>query len=257
MATPYKFYLTHISRNAGYRANWEPNRPLELGMIGKLTNGIFDVFTTLEHEGLKAEILKDVNPGELNYTSNDSVEIETKLSGKIPAAGSTLTNADAGFVIDFNSQHAVIFQLQETLTHQIVNMGTLNQEITTRFKNKTWPKEWVIITQLVEAVAATIIVSNSSNNKIELKATANAGIANLKLTDTSLELIVANEKGSSLKLIAKTGVTPLYRVMGVQHPLFGKPQLNVRGMHRTIESDRLKFQEFDPRELEQLAEMEK
>src|SRR5580765_4189976 len=105
MAVPFKFYLTHVSGHAGYRANWEPNRPLVLGMIGKLTNGVFDVVSTLEQEGFQPEILKDSSPGELDYTSNETVDIQAKLAGKIPAAGSALTEADAGFTIDFKSEN--------------------------------------------------------------------------------------------------------------------------------------------------------
>jgi hypothetical protein len=252
MAVPFKFYLTHISGNAGYRANWEPNKPLVLGMVGKLTNGVFDVITTLEQEGFQPEVLKDSSPGELDYTSNQTVDIDIKLAGKAPSIGSVLTEADAGFVLDFKGENAVVFQIKDTLTHQVMNLGKMEHEIVSRFKNKNWPKDWLIITQLVEAVSATIIVSNSANNKIELKATANAGTPNLKLTDANLGLTVAKEKGSSLKVIAQAGITPLYRVMGIRHPLFGKVSLKSRGIAPGVqEEEKFRYQDFDARELEE------
>jgi hypothetical protein len=255
MAIPFKFYLSHISGNAGYRANWEPNRPLELGMIGKLTNGVLDIVSTLQQEGLEPEVLKDVTPGEIDYTSNQTVDIDIKLAGKAPAVGSVLTEADAGFVIDFKSENAVVFQVKDTFTHQIVNVAKMEREIVARFKDNKWPKDWLIITQLLEAVSATIIVSNSSNNRIEFKATANAGTANLKLTDANLGLTVAKEKGSSLKVIAQQGITPLYRVMGIRHPLFGKIQLDSKGIApEAAREEKFKYQDFDPRELEDVPE---
>src|SRR4051812_17664778 len=125
MAIPFKFYLSHISGNAGYRANWEPNRPLELGMIGKLSNGILDIVSTLQQEGLEPEVLKDITPGELDYTSNQTVDIDIKLAGKAPVAGSILTEVDAGFVIDFKSENAIVFQVKDTLTHQVVNLAKM------------------------------------------------------------------------------------------------------------------------------------
>jgi hypothetical protein len=252
MAVPYKFYLNHISSNAGYRATWEPNKPLELGMIGKLSNGIFDVVSTLEQEGLAPKVLKDLTPGEFDYTSHQTVDIGIKLGGAAPIAGSVLTDVDAGFVIDLKSENAVVFQIKDSLTHQIVNMGELEKEIISRFKNNVWPKNWLIITQLVEAVSATIIVSNSNNNRIELKATANAGTQTLKLTDVSLGLNVAKEKGSNLKIIAQQGITPLYRAMGIRHPLFGKPQLSARGEEaKELQEENFRFQDFDPGEIQE------
>ena len=257
MATPYKFYLNHISTNAGYRANWEPNKPLELGMIGRLTNGILDVVSTLEQEGLTPKMLKDLTPGEMDFTSHQTVDIDIKLAGQSPVAGSVLTEAEAGFVLDFHGENAVVFQVKDTYTHQVVNMAALEKEILNRYKNNQWPKDWVIITQLLEAVTATIIISNSNNNKIELKASANAGAPNLKLTDASLGLMVAKEKGSSLKVIAQHGITPLYRVMGMRHPLFGKPHLSTRGEDvKELHEEMFTYQDFDAGELEMEKEVE-
>lgn len=257
MATPFKFYLNHIFDKVGYRANWEPNRPLELGLIGRLDNGILDVVSTLEQEGLVPKPLKDESPGDLDYTSHDTVEIDIKLAGKAPAAGSVLTDAEAGFVLNFHGENAVVFQVQNTLTHQIINMAELEKEIVKRYKDGSWPKDWVIITQLVEAVSATIIISNSSNNKLELKAAANVGTANMKLTDASLGLSVAREKGSSLKVLAQKGITPLYRVMGIRHPLFGKTHVGARGEEmKELHEETFTYQDFNPAELETASDAE-
>ncbi|RYD98719.1 MAG: hypothetical protein EOP50_04730 [Sphingobacteriales bacterium] len=254
MASPFKFYLKHISSKSGYRANWEPNKPLQLGMIGKLTDGVLDVVSTLEQEGLTPKILKDDSLGELDYTSNDTVDIGIKLGGSAPVAGSVLSQAEAGFFLDFHGENAVVFQVKDTLTHQIINMGELEKEIIKRYKEGAWPKDWVIITQLLEAVSATIIVSNSSNNKIELKASANVGTPNLKLTDASLGLSVAREKGSSLKVIAQQGIMPLYRVMGVRHPFLGKPNVGAKGEEVEVSEETFSYQDFDPAELEDAHE---
>ncbi len=255
MATPYKFYINHISSNAGYRANWEPNKPLELGMIGKLTNGVLDVVSTLEQEGLTPKILKDSSVGEMDFTSHQTVDIDIKLAGKAPTAGSVLTAAEAGFVLDFHGENAVVFLVKDTLTHQIINMAELEKQIIPRYKDGSWKKDWVIVTQLLEAVTATIIISNSNNNKLELKASAGVGTASLKLTDASLGLSVAKEKGSSLKVLAQQGLTPLYRVMGIRHPLFGKPALSSRGEDaKQVQEEVFKYQDFDAGELDEMPE---
>lgn len=245
----HQFYLKHIATQTGYRATWEPNRPLYIGAVGKLEDGVFTIFSSLEKEGIVAEIMKDESAGVWDYTSSDSVNIGIKLAGQIPAAGSALTEADAGFTLDFKSQDAVVFQADKTLTHQIVNMGAIEREIIQKYRNDAWPKDWVVVTQLIEAESATIIISNSSNNQIDLKASANVGTANLKLTDASLGLQVVRERGSSFKVLAKNGITPLYRVMGIRHPLFGKPQLNTKEAIVLPDDNTLEIQAFDEDEL--------
>jgi len=251
MAVPFKFYLTHIANRSGYRANWEPNRPLELGMIGTLRDGVFDVQSSLEQQGITSKVLKDLTPGELDYTSHESVNIGTKLSGQAPILGSVLTETEAGFVIDFKSENSVVFTITDTLTHQIVNAAEWEKQVLAKFKDGSWKKEWYIITQLVEAVSATIIVNNSNDNRLELKASTGIGQSGIKLADVSLGLTVAKEKGSSLKVIAQKGITPLYRAMGIRHPLFGKPELSSKGDTAEIKEEKFRIQEFDPGELKE------
>lgn len=255
MAAPSKFYLKHISSKIDYRATWLPAVPLKLGMIGVLSNGVFDVRSSLEEEGFTPNVLKDLTPGDIDYTSHDSVDIGIKLAGKAPVAGSVLTEGEAGIVLDFHSENAVVFQAKDMLNHQITNMGAMQKDIIQKYKDEAWPKDWVIITQLVEATSATIIISNSSNNKLELKASANVGTQNLTLTDASLGLSVAKETGSSIKVIAQNGITPLYRVMGFRHPLFGRPDIVTKGIAPDkANQEEFGYQDFDERELDEVPE---
>jgi hypothetical protein len=59
----------------------------------------------------------------------------------------------------------------------------------------------LIISQLVEAGTATIIIANSSNAALELKAKAAIGAGQVKVTDASLGLSTVSEKCIVLKNI--------------------------------------------------------
>jgi len=226
MANPHQFYLIHMNKKTGYRATWDPGRPLIIGQIGKLDkSGVFTVYSSLEKEGIPIEILTDTSASEMDYTSHDQVNISIKAKGATPVTGSVLTKADAGFTIGFKSERAVVFQAKGFKTHQITNLKEIEKQVREKYKNGNWEKHWLIITTLVETSAATIIISNSKNVMLDLKAQANVGTAKLKLTDASLGLSVAREQGSTLKFLAEAGLTPLYTLSGIRHPLFGKPTM--------------------------------
>ncbi|GAB3929607.1 hypothetical protein [Larkinella terrae] len=250
MANIHQFYLEHMASKTGYRATWEPNRPLFIGAIVTLEKGVFTIQSSLEKEGIPMEVMDDLSEGTLDYSSTGSVQIGVKLAGQAPLAGSVLSDADAGFSIDFASEKSIVFQADKTKTIQITNMGAIEREVIKRVKAGQWVKEWAIVTQLVQATTATIIISFSSNSKIDLKASANVGTPQLKLTDASLGLTVANEKGSHFKAIASSGITPLYRVAGFRHPLFGRPQLSNRSDADELAKEKFRIQPFDPAELE-------
>ncbi|RAI75909.1 hypothetical protein HMF3257_20220 [Spirosoma telluris] len=253
MANIHQFYLEHMASKTGYRATWEPNRPLTIGAIVKLEQGVFSIQSSLEKEGIPMEVMDDTSEGVLDYSSSGSVQVGVKAAGQAPLAGSALTDADAGFSIDFSSDKSILFQADKTKTIQITNLGAIEREVIQRVNAGSWPKDWLIVTQLMQATTATIIISFSSNSKIDLKASANVGTPQLKLTDASLGLSVVSEKGSHFKSIAANGITPLYRVVGYRHPLFGHEQLSNRDDADELKKEQFRIQPFDPAELNEEA----
>ena len=251
MAKPAKFYLSHINKQTGYRATWDPGKPLKLGQIGKLDDyGVFNVYTSLEGEGIAVQTAQDGTAGDLDYTSSDSVTISTKLSGSAPVVGSGLSAAQAGFSFDFKSEKSVVFQASGITTSHITNLAAIEKAILEKYRAGNWDKNWLIITELVTAASATIIIVNSSTAKLDLKAQADISSGTLKLTDASLGLSVAREQGSTLKYISQSGLTPLYRVMGIVSPLFGKQQLGTRSVVEEGEQLRFSVQEFNEQEID-------
>jgi hypothetical protein len=249
MANPHKFYLQHMAAKSGYRATWDPGKSLKIGYIGKLDgNGIFNVFGTLQKYGIPVEVDAG-NKGDLDYTSSDSVSISIKAAGTAPVAGSVLTDTEAGFSISFKGEKSIVFQASGNKTHQLINLAEIQELVLEKYENGNWDKNWLIVTELIESDAATIIISNSSSANLDIKASAAVGAANLKLTDASLGLAVARETGSTLKYIAEGGLTPLYRLMGIRSPLFGKTELGVR-TDKAVDADSLTTFSFDPAELD-------
>lgn len=249
MANPHKFYLQHMAAKSGYRATWDPGKSLKIGYVGKLDgNGIFNVFGTLQKYGIPVEV-DSGNKGNLDYTSSDSVSISIKAAGTAPVAGSVLTDAEAGFSIAFKGEKSIVFQTSGNKTHQLINLAEIQELVLEKYANDNWDKEWLIVTELIESDAATIIIANSSSASLDLKASAAVGTAGLKLTDASLGLSVAKETGSTLKYIAEGGLTPLYRLMGIRSPLFGKVELGVKS-DKEADTSTLQTFKFDPAELD-------
>lgn len=249
MSKPAKFYLRHMSKKTAYRATWDPGKPLKLGQIGKLDSfGVFNVYSSLEKEGIPIEFDEGSN-GDMDYTSSDSVTITTKLSGSAPAAGSVLSNAEAGFSFDFKSDQSVVFQAGEVKTSHITNLGAIETQILDKYKNQNWDKSWLIISEVITAGSATVIISNSSNTKLDLKANAEVAAGTLKLTDASLGLTVAHEKGSTLKYISQKGLTPLYRVVGIVAPWLADTYVGPRSVVEENEEIALSVQPFNDAEL--------
>jgi len=254
MSSLSKLYLSHMNAQTKYRATWDPTKQLKIGYIGKLEQGVLSIYSSLDKEGIPLEVATDFSDAVMDYTSHDSVTITTKLSGSVPTVGSLFAASDMGFVFRFKNKEGIVFQTNNHKVHQLVNLAAIEDMVLDKYKNGNWDKDWVIITELIEAGNATIIISNSSNGTLELKVNADTVTDKLSLTNASLALSVIREEGSTLKYIAQDGLTPLYRVMGIQHPFLRKLSFGVKGSRAySITQDhdlRLQILDFDERELD-------
>jgi hypothetical protein len=219
-----KQYLNEINARFQYRATWEPNKTLNIGDIGILEKGIFSLRSTLTKEGIPVQVRTDESEGSLKYTSQGAVDINVKLAGKAAPPQSQLGTADAGITIQFKKENAIVFQVNGTRTFQLENFGDIEREVLSRFHAGKWPKDWVIISELVQAREATILISSNRDSIIELKANAEVKAeSDLDLADAQLNFGIVTKKGLSTEIIAKEGISPLYRASGVKKPVFGDP----------------------------------
>ena len=117
-----------------------------------------------------------------------------------------------------------------------------------KYKAKTWNRDWVVITELIQFASATIIISTGSNSVLELEASADSKDLSVRLADAKLGLKVVREQGSCTKFICSTGFSPLYKVKGIRKPLFRDPRFRTRSGpdDRKMSFDDLPF---DPKEI--------
>lgn len=251
MANINKFYLETISsKKKGYRATWEPNKPLKLGDVGIIENGVFVVMTTLEDEEINMKVREDESEAEWKFTTENAVSIKTKLSGQAPILGSVLKETEAGISIAFKSENAFVFEAIGAKTHLLTNVFEIEKAILAKSKVESRWKNFAVIVELIEAESITIIMSAGSENVVDLKAKTEVALANINLANADLGLSIVSEKVSTESMVAKGGVTPLYRAMGLRHPLFGKAHLETKAVEELAQKESFRILEFEKEEIQ-------
>lgn len=230
MKAARKQYIQDLYRHFNYYPTWLPGVPLKLGDIGIIRKNEFTKISSLKNEGISFEVIEDDSKMDLDFVSEGGVSVTTKIAGGAKLPNSSLAEIDTGFSIEFKGENATLFKLAGTISPHISDTIKLGKEIVKRYKNGDWNKDWVIITEVVQADSSTILVSNSNDSKIELKANAEIGTANLEITDASAEFSIAFNKDVSLKFITQQNLTPLFKVMGVKGTWPFKPQFSSKGL---------------------------
>ncbi len=227
MKGPAKQYTKEMRRKFAYIATWNPGTPITIGSVGISTDGRFQRVSDLETLGIPYEILKDNDPTDLDYASEGSVTVTMKAAGSGPVGG--LATLDAGFSVEFKRTNSTLFKARETYTDVMRDTHKLGDEILKRYRKGEWEKEWVVVTEVVRATSATILISNSQNGQVDLKAQVDGNLLG-GIADPTLELGIQFSRGMETQIIAEKGLTPLYRSVGIKTHLFGKPEVIGRGM---------------------------
>ena len=223
MASAQGQYTNEMKKKFGYYATWNPGVPLKLGDIGTFNDNVFTRLSNLVDRGIEFEIRPDETKTPLEHNSEGSVSVTTKLSGTVAPQGSVLTNLDAGIIVEFSKENSTLFKANNTTSPSIKDTITLGEQILKLYREGKWNKNWVIITELVEAENTTVIISNNSNSKIELKANANIDAPTFDIADAEFKFSTQFSKGLETKIISAEGLTPLFKVMGMKTRIFLPP----------------------------------
>jgi hypothetical protein len=250
MVSPQKFYVQEISKKTNYRANWLPDKPMNIGDIGKLSDGIFTLYSTLEQQGIPIKVRESTSSLNLDYTSNDSVKITNGLDTAVSSAGLPVAEGKVMYKIDFQRAEGVVFQITDSKKVIIENLSEIENSILEKYKKSVWDLGWVVVTEIVRTDSATIIINTGGSNTLEFEVSGDVGIKSVNLADTSLGLRLIRESGSSTKIIAQANLTPLYVTKGISDPLFGKTKFRGANAYRAIQFDALRELPFNPSEIE-------
>lgn len=208
-------------RRFGYRATWEPNAPIRLGAVGKLHAGAFLPYTSLEKLGIDVETDVSTGEGTLKHNTEGGVNFTTKAAGELSESVQFIDDAKAGLVIEFTADRAVAFAANQTTNHQISNLEEVERKILGLYNEGKWKKDYVVVTNLITAESTTVFIGRSAGAKVELEAAADVNLAKIDLADAEGKLSLAGKKKLETEILGEKGLSPLYRVMGVNRGFLG------------------------------------
>lgn len=211
MAPPYRRYAEELSKNLAYGATWTPGMSLTLGTIGRFREGIFVPISHLSAVGVSFHIRRGITLANHTYTSVDSVALTFKASGQPSTAFRVLADVDAGVAIDFRQRDAIVFAAVGCREDRIDDLVALERQLRQFRDTGQWKDEWAIVTHLLEAESATVILSSSNESRVELRSTVNVAPTHLAELAANVSLSFADDMYQLV--IARNRVTPLHHTV--------------------------------------------
>jgi hypothetical protein len=222
MSTPAELYVSGIKKKfANYFAAWLPGEKLRLGDVGVIENNLFTRITSLENIGINFTERADNASTPIDYISESGVSIFFKTAGEVNPSLPNIPEAKAGIGVEFSQKGAFIFQAAESYQPSIENIFQLEQDIISAYENGRWRSEWVVITRLVQTPIASIIVSNSSQSKVEFSVEGDIPLSSFDLGNASLNFGLKSQTGDVIKFIGGENLTPLFQLARIKNRWLG------------------------------------
>lgn len=220
----YDRYLKTVYTHTRYRATWAPGAPIVLGQVGRIVDGMFMHLTDLQTLGIPFETAIDAVPSDqFSFQSKGVKSIVVKAAGALDDRFQHVAEAKAGIKVSFSSGNAVVVKTADVRVNRIKNAAQLEADLLAavlprledgQMKPPVWQRDWVVVTEVIDAGAATILASIDKDAALELEASAAVGPQGLVDVDAGLAPKWSSSIG--LDVVAGRGLTPFYRAVRVK-----------------------------------------
>ena len=220
---PLKSFLKSIYKKSPnkMRANWELSKTFKVGDVGKLENGTFVPYTSLNAKGIPVDVrFGSKERGKLDLSSESGVVINQHFKAKGDAQVIEL-DGEAAFVIEFKKANTYIFRADGVQTNFIENLETVEKEVKTLQDKGEWDPGYVIISDIMIADAVTILLAGEAGVTTTLSADGKFNISQLDIADASVGFHVSSTNKLALEVVGRKGTTPLFKVKGLRKPILG------------------------------------
>lgn len=223
MSSARKRYTTEIHENFGYLATWLPGTRLKPGDIGVVRDRTFFRFTDISRMGIDIPVLSSPAKSDLRYATENGVSITFKASGTAQIPNSILGPNEAGIVVEFKKKNATVFEALGCQARSLGDQVALRQMVLEKMAGNEWDRDWRVVTEVVQATSATILISSAADARVELKAAGDLSAATNSLAEVSSQFAVGISRNIDTQIVATQGLTPLFRVAGIVTHWFGTP----------------------------------
>lgn len=218
-------YCQDVSRELRMLAAWPPGSPMKVGSVGRfLGDRIFEPETTLGSYGIKPTVDDDPGAGVLTYTSKGVNESSFTVGAHVPDLASGVVDAKAKVTVKFAREHGIIFRASGLRYQTMRDQPNMAKEVARLAESGQWGRDWYIVTQVVQAASASVLIANAPSAEVELVLGADANVAGIELLGAELKPRVVRHKDMHILIVAE-GLAPLFKAKRVKRTFFGNVKL--------------------------------
>ena len=250
MTSPVRRYTDEIHGQFSYWATWLPTSRVRLGDLGPVQNRVFSPQANLEELGVSFETTRRTDVLNLQHATQNGVQITFQSA----AANQTIPQipqGKAGVEVAFAKTSGIVFVVRDGRERRIRNLDAIGQRLLELIQRGDVAREYALVTHVIDAAAATVLISSSNEAKFVTSADMDLKAGLLDLANASMNFSRVSSKNMETELVADQGATPLFKLAGFKKSgwFWGSPKVAPLGFDTDDdpgELDQLELAETDP-----------
>lgn len=228
--SPARAYLKELHDAWDYWGSWLPGRSIRVGDCGLLRGVVFENEKNLEPD---YKIRIETESSEQRWPS---LELRSKSGVTITPSGSAATALGTQeFTVSFNRANGVVFGAKAVHETSMRSRGSVAKQLSGLVRAGTFPPDYVIVTDVLEAASLTAMISRSRGEavKVRLAAPILTPIGPAALA-TSLE--AAGSSAATIRVVGGRKATPMFKLMRAPR----QPPANFSGLLGEVWRERVR-----------------
>jgi hypothetical protein len=215
-------YCRDVSRELRLLATWPPGSPVQVGSVGRfLGERVFEPETSLGSCGVTFSVDDDPGPGVLSYTSAGVRESGVTAGAHLPDLAGGAVTAEATVTIGFQREHGIVFRASGLRYRTMRDQPKMARKVARLAESGQWGRDWYVVTQVVVADSASILISDAPAAEVELALAAGAEAGGIELLGAELRPRLIRHRGMHILIVAAGGLAPLFKAKRVRRTFFG------------------------------------
>ena len=230
MTSTVRSYTNEIHGQFSYWATWLPASRVRLGDIGPVRDRVFSPQTNLADLGVSFETTRRTEGLNLQYATQNGVQV-TFQSAAASQTIPQIPQGKAGIEVAFAKTSGIVFVLKDGHERRIRDLDAIARKLVQLIQQGDVYREYALVTHVVDAAAATVLISGSSEAKFVTSAEADFKAGLLDLANASAQLSRVSSKNMETEVVADQGATPLFKLAGFKKAgwFWGSPRVTPLG----------------------------
>lgn len=226
MAGVDDIYTSTMLGRFGYLATWFPGTSVIPGLLGIMEGKTFVPKSSIRSLGVRFRTETNRSPeGSLQFASAQGIGVQPKVKGTVLDIAPTIPKVKAGVAVTFGKETGVVFSARGLTVRRVADVLALEKAIWDLWDRFLWNESWVVVTEVLAAAKATILISGGGGAKVELQAQVAAQVGPVDIGDLAAGFKLVSSYGMHTQIVGERGLTPLFRAIRVRDSFWRKTRI--------------------------------